>query len=54
MQQKISLNKTRHVEFKNKVDEQSEKVKLISIKGLGLTKDLINEYVFLMVQNMFL
>ena len=39
---KSTLNKTRHVEVKNKLDELSEKVKITSTKGL--TKHLIGKY----------
>ena len=39
---KVTLNKTRHVEVKNKLDNISKKVKIILKKGL--TKNLINKY----------
>ena len=39
---KVTLNKTRHAEVKNKLDDLSEKNKLISTKGL--TKGFINNY----------
>ena len=39
---KGTLNKTRHVEVKNEVDDLSKKVKIISTKRL--TKLLINKY----------
>ena len=36
------MSKTRHVEFKFKLNDLSENIKLIST--IGLTKDLINDY----------
>ena len=39
---KVTLNKARHVEIKDKLDDLSKNVKIISTKGL--TKDLINKY----------
>ena len=40
LNKKVTLNKTRHLEVKNKLDDLSEKNKLISTKRL--TKGLIN------------
>ena len=39
---KVTLNKARHVEVKNKLDNISKKVELIP--GKGLTKYLIRKY----------
>ena len=38
----VTLNKARHVEVKNKLDDISRKVKIISTKEL--TKNLVNKY----------
>ena len=48
---KIKQNKTKHAFVENELNELLEKVKAISTKGL--TKNLINEFVLLMAQNVF-
>ena len=42
LNKKVTLNKTRHIEFNTKLDNLEKKVKIISTKGL--TADLVNNY----------